>query len=84
MIEENGSQASRLKRDFEKRGRSFRRGINVEQVLNIVKKNLFSIICGVVAIIAIIALQTPLSGFYTKFQADLNGRAARTERPPRF
>jgi hypothetical protein len=47
----------------------------VEKALQIVKKNLLSIICGVVAILAMVALAYPLSGMYTHFQADLTTRA---------
>jgi hypothetical protein len=47
----------------------------VEKALQIVKKNLLSIICGVVALLAMIALAYPLSGMYTHFQADLTTRS---------
>jgi hypothetical protein len=48
----------------------------VEKALQIVKKNLLSIICGVVALLAMAALFYPLSGMYTRFQGQLTARSA--------
>jgi hypothetical protein len=47
----------------------------VDKALAIVKKNLLSIICGVVAILAVVVLFYPLSGFRDHFRADMNTRA---------
>ena len=47
----------------------------MDKVLYIVKKNLLSIICGFVAILAMIALAYPLSGMRTTFRADITKRA---------
>jgi hypothetical protein len=47
----------------------------VDKALAILKKNLLTIICGVVALLAMIALVYPLSGMRTKFKTDLTDRA---------
>src|SRR5450432_2218937 len=41
---------------------------------DVLKKNLFSIICGVVAILAGLALYWPISGMYIGLQTELTGR----------
>lgn len=43
--------------------------------MDIVKKNLVSIICGVIALVALIALVWPIGGMYGDFKADLEKRA---------
>lgn len=47
----------------------------MDKVLYIVKKNLLSIICGFVAILAMAALAYPLSGMRTAFRAEVTKRA---------
>jgi hypothetical protein len=47
----------------------------VDKALTIIKKNLLSIICGVIALLAMISLLYPLSGMRTKFKAELAERA---------
>lgn len=47
----------------------------MKDVLEVIRKNLLSVICGVVALLAVIAIFFPLSGWYDDFQRDLNKRA---------
>jgi hypothetical protein len=47
----------------------------VDKALAIVRKNLLSIICGFVALLAMIALYYPLSGMRDRFRAELTARA---------
>jgi hypothetical protein len=44
--------------------------------MEIVKKNMFSIVCGVVAIVAIVAWFWPVGGMFDKLQSDVKARAA--------
>jgi len=44
--------------------------------MDLVKKNLVSIICGVIAIVAIVALFWPIKGYYTQLQTTANSRKA--------
>ncbi len=47
----------------------------MKEALEVIRKNLLSVICGVVALLAVIAAFFPLSGWYDEFQRDLNKRA---------
>ncbi len=42
--------------------------------MEIVKKNILSIICGVIALLAVVALFWPISGMYADAQTVLDGR----------
>src|SRR5437016_153427 len=43
--------------------------------MEIVKKNIVSIVCGVIAIVALLALAWPVSGMYAETQGELGKRA---------
>src|ERR1700733_11409325 len=44
--------------------------------MDVVKKNLVSIICGVIALLAIVLLFWPISGYYKQLQTTVNSRKA--------
>src|SRR5687768_14540792 len=44
--------------------------------MDLVKKNMLSIVCGVIAIVAIVAWFWPIGPMFTSLQADLDARAA--------
>lgn len=50
--------------------------MNSEKIIGIIKKNLLSVLCGVVALIAFIAAFWPVGGFFTDLQTTTQRRAA--------
>ena len=46
--------------------------MNKTAIIDIIKKNMLSVICGIVALIALVALLYPLGGMYERFQTTLD------------